>query len=135
MTPSCRAAATLALCVPFVTGLALKPSGLGHDLPRSTAALAAPVTRRTALAAPPAALASTLLALGNDATYGAAVAAVPEASGVRVMGEGVALSSGEFFPLASFGLQVYDDEKARKLTLTALEVQWLAKARFYLALH
>mmetsp|Transcript_1841 Transcript_1841/g.2957 ORF Transcript_1841/g.2957 Transcript_1841/m.2957 type:complete len:386 (-) Transcript_1841:425-1582(-) len=32
------------------------------------------------------------------------------------------LSDGTAFPLASFGLQVYDDETAYKLTLTALEV-------------
>ena len=31
-------------------------------------------------------------------------------------------SNKKLFPLASFGLQVYDDDKAYKLTLTALEV-------------
>lgn len=32
------------------------------------------------------------------------------------------LSDGGAFPLASFGLQIYDDDTAYKLTLTALEV-------------
>jgi len=34
----------------------------------------------------------------------------------------VKLSNGDTFPLVSFGLQIYDDEKAYKLTLLALEV-------------
>lgn len=34
----------------------------------------------------------------------------------------VTLKGGVEFPLASFGLQVYDDEKAYRLTMTALEV-------------
>jgi len=75
-----------------------------------------------------------LLGLGGSASVSAAVlggastfpytkpawAAAPLAN--LVGGERVKLSNGAAFPLASFGLQVYDDETARQLTLVALEV-------------
>ena len=76
-----------------------------------------------------------LLGLGGSASVGAGVsllggttfpytkpawAAAPLAN--LVGGERVKLSNGAAFPLASFGLQVYDDETARQLTLVALEV-------------
>lgn len=47
----------------------------------------------------------------------------PRAFATPVPRSGVSkLSDGTPFPLASFGLQIYDDEVAYKLTLTALEV-------------
>ena len=36
---------------------------------------------------------------------------------------GLKLNTGQNFPIASFGLQVYNDETAEKLTLLALEVR------------
>jgi len=50
---------------------------------------------------------------------GAAAAAEGSASSVML---GAGVDAGIEFPLASFGLQVYDDEKAYRLTMTALEV-------------
>jgi 2,5-diketo-D-gluconate reductase A len=47
------------------------------------------------------------------------VLAVPSDSAIQPIGT---LSDGTKFPLASFGLQIYGDETAYKLTLTALEV-------------
>lgn len=69
--------------------------------------------------------------LGSGALLGGAT--ISEGLGVKpawaasapanlVGGERVKLSNGAAFPLASFGLQVYDDETARQLTLVALEV-------------
>lgn len=46
----------------------------------------------------------------------------PAMAAPAVPANGIArLSNGAAFPLASFGLQVYDDETARQLTLVALE--------------
>lgn len=75
-----------------------------------------------------------LLGLGGSASVSAAVlgggttfpytkpAWAASAPANLVGGERVKLSNGAAFPLASFGLQVYDDETARQLTLVALEV-------------
>jgi len=70
-------------------------------------------TRRDVLAAP-----SGFAALGLTAfSPRKAVAAV----NAVVRGNTVKLATGDDFPLASFGLQVYDDDTARKLTKVALE--------------
>lgn len=52
----------------------------------------------------------------------------PGAALMPARADAVSLSGGSKpFPLVSFGLQVYDDDTARKLTLTALEVRLLVK--------
>jgi hypothetical protein len=50
----------------------------------------------------------------SPAAAAAAAAAAPASSSVQ-------LSGGVDFPLVSFGLQIYDDDKAYKLTLLALQ--------------
>jgi len=64
-----------------------------------------------------AAAAASPLLLGNPGSASAATSA-PAVGGPRVPLDG----SANGFPLASFGLQVYDDDAAYRLTLTALEV-------------
>ncbi len=107
MTPSaCRAAvatiAVFAVCCPSstFTALAYQPS------------------RRSVLASASksaAAAAAAAAALGGNPNL--ASAAAPAVGGPRVPLGG----STHDFPLASFGLQVYDDNTAYRLTLTALE--------------
>lgn len=46
---------------------------------------------------------------------------IPNAQAIDTINPIATLSDGSKFPLASFGLQIYDDNTAYKLTLTALE--------------
>ena len=88
--------------------------------PSSTfTALAYQPSRRSVLAsASKSAAAAAAAALGgNPNLASAAAASAPAVGGPRVPLEG----STHDFPLASFGLQVYDDNTAYRLTLTALE--------------
>ena len=56
-------------------------------------------------------------------TAAGSMVSVPTSAVADSKGGGiVTLPGGVEFPLASFGLQVYDDEKAYRLTMTALEV-------------
>lgn len=82
------------------------------------------IDRRAVLAAPATALASTLLlkpqpSRALDDTINAGVEATKFTSKSC---QNPAKRPSKDFPLASFGLQVYDDETAYKLTLVALEV-------------
>lgn len=56
------------------------------------------------------------------APLGSAAAPASAAVAVKVGGETVPLNNGQAFPVASFGLQVYDDATAQRLTKVALEV-------------
>ena len=55
-------------------------------------------------------------------TSGAGLWLPTASSAESVVSQTATLSDGTKFPLASFGLQIYDDDMAYKLTLTALEV-------------
>jgi hypothetical protein len=95
----------------------LSTSGINDGI-TSTSALHLPsseISRRSAL--------STLVTT-STAVVGASGAnpSVCHANG-SIGGSSVVLNSNnkKAFPLASFGLQIYDDETAYKLTLTALE--------------
>jgi len=117
--------AFIAACSPSSThhtALAYNPSSSVHESP-TTPLVKPPVQDRrsvlsSASAASMAAVASPLL-LGNPSSASAAaVASAPATAGPKVPLDG----SAKGFPLASFGLQVYDDDTAYRLTLTALEV-------------
>jgi len=56
--------------------------------------------------------------LGSSSAFTAAATATDTGISTAT----VRLASGQHFPLASFGLQAYDDDRARKATLLALEV-------------
>ena len=78
-------------------------------------------TRRSALATGAAALGAPSALVAFPAPAGAALAAPPDHRNATG-GPAMQLASGQRFPLASFGLQAYDDERARQATLLALEV-------------
>lgn len=78
----------------------------------------APIVDRRSL------LASTASFAAMVATGELSLSACPGAAAAAIGGPALTLTgSSKPFPLASFGLQVYDDETARKLTLLALEVR------------
>ena len=89
------------LTMPFVASLSLRANGVPSNL----------VSRREALVTTP---------LFISAVKPAAASILVDT--YKAGGLGVKLSSGTAFPLVSFGLQVYDDDTAKKLTLVALEV-------------
>jgi diketogulonate reductase-like aldo/keto reductase len=76
---------------------------------------ATPISRREAFSKAASVLASAAAATAGPFSTAAAPVTQPAGSVVQLA------NNGGNFPLAAFGLQVYDDETARKLTLIALE--------------
>jgi len=75
------------------------------------------IPRRTVLRAP----AAAVVAAGSSLAYTAPRALAAAGPAATASGSSVKLSNGDPFPLASFGLQIYDDETAKRLTRDALD--------------
>lgn len=61
------------------------------------------------------------IAIGTTAAAAASAISSSSAAAASKFATSVTLADGSIFPLASFGLQIYDDAMAEKLTLLALD--------------
>lgn len=109
--------ALLALFCPTLPALAFGLSANHNNLPTSESAFSAGSSRRHVLQTASVASAGLLPLPQKSATAAAATTAVNTIHPVTTLADGKTK-----FPLASFGLQIYSDETAYQLTLTALEV-------------
>ena len=61
------------------------------------------------------------VAIGSTAAAAASIITPSSAASTFATSASVTLADGAVFPLASFGLQIYDDAMAEQLTLLALD--------------